>query len=329
MSVILRGSGAAIAIHELEGVIVTHALTVIIAANFPSSCITSQDHTASFATERALGSVTMLVSVTVMSTGRISDELVAPARTSSLSGPSSAWKRSIAGLNLTLTALRARIALLALTGCGALLLRAIDLSQWKRILIIVAGLAGIGVGLTATVGLLRHLAFPRGHGGRALALLTFGVVSVVILLDAGAVVRALGLAQGVPIQVPLARADADPVMALIAAGEVVWLAALVPFTASHAQLAGSLGAGDLARRSWRATALVLGAGIAPLGIAWYVREFNPGFPVRAGLVTVAFVLGLIAIAKVVGATRYLAAYLKEMLDPASTSALELSAWRRA
>jgi hypothetical protein len=181
----------------------------------------------------------------------------------------------------------------------------------------------------AIVGLSRHVGFPRGHSGRALGFLTFGVFALVVLLDIGAVIRALGIIEGMPIQIPLVSAGADPVMALVAAGEIMWLAALVPFTASHAQLASSLGAGDLARRAWRATALVLLAGVLPIGIAWAVREFNPAFPVRAGAVGAAFLLGVIAIAKVVGTTRYLTSYLKEMLDPASTSALELSAWRRA
>jgi len=270
----------------------------------------------------------MLKSVTTMS-GRISDQLVMASGVDSLSRPAYAWKRSVNGLNLTLAAMRARIALLALTGCFALLLRAIDLSQWKRIVIVSVGLAGIAIGITAIVGLSRHVGFPRRHGGRLLAFLTFGVIAAVVVLDAAAVMRALGFIEGVPIQLPLASANTDPSMALIAAGEIAWLAALVPFTASHAQLASSLGATDVAHRSWRATALVLAAGLFPLGIAWASSEFNLAFPYRAGLVAGAFVLGLIAIGKVVGATRYLTSYLKEMLDPASTSALELSAWRRA
>src|SRR5258706_9111069 len=127
-------------------------------ANFPTSCPIWSDS----GDEPSCGSGTILMGVRAMSTGRVSDELVMGAQ-DSRARPAFAWKRSIHGLNLTLAALRARIALLALTGCSALLLRAVDLSQWKRALFVTAGAAGIAIGVTALVGLSRHVGYPRGH----------------------------------------------------------------------------------------------------------------------------------------------------------------------
>ena len=214
------------------------------------------------------------------------------------------------GLSIFLNALRARIALWILAGAA---LVAVYASAPARSMLVAIAVAVLGAvtGGAMLLGIVRHGLFPRPHHGRWLALLAAAAHAVAL----AAAVRALG-------QAPL-----SPAAVLLP--ELVAFAAACPLMASHARLAASLDAPDLRRRAWRACGLVAFTTLVVVGIGWRWAAI-PGEWTRSALAAASALLVVLALAKVVGVSRFLVSYLRHMGEARfSESPAELRAWHRA
>jgi hypothetical protein len=227
-------------------------------------------------------------------------------------------------LAVFLNALRGRIVLWILLATAAVAGRAIDLNQWRRIVVVVTASLAIVLGSIMAYGLARHLASDGRRAGRLFGTLALALYALVIGVDAVALLAALGASFGSR-WVEQAGTPIDVVLL----GELTAFVALAPVAVSHGRLARALGAMDIRRRALNAALLVLFAALALSSVAW-TRLHAPaaGLAVAAG--TLAALLAVVALAKVLGVTRFLLAYLRTVEAPDSMDSLpELSAWHRA
>jgi hypothetical protein len=97
---------------------------------------------------------------------------------------------------------------------------------------------------------------------------------------------------------------------------------------SAASLAGALGARDVRRRAHGAALLVTITGLGLGALAYGYGRVAPHLGIA--LASAAAALIVLSLAKLLGATRFLLAYLRAMQSPTSRpSGLELEAWHRA
>lgn len=227
------------------------------------------------------------------------------------------------GLAAFLITLRVRLAALVLLSAGSLLGRALGSPALLKATLPVWSALGTALGILSCWALYRHLASiraGRGTGGLAWALFALATV-----FDAYALASLLGM-----IGPQLVAGVSLSVVRAVGLAELSAFAALAPAAASHARLAASVGAQDIEQRAQRAmryvTLVALVVVLVALGIA---SQKSLPEAVILGAAGVSVVIVILALGKVLGATRFLLAYLATMGQPESSSSIELRAWHRA
>lgn len=227
------------------------------------------------------------------------------------------------GLSTFLMTLRVRLLALVLLSAGTLLARAFHASPVVGAALPVWAVLGAGISIASCWGLWRHLTSVRD--GRVTGWLSWALFVVSTILDLYALVSVLGIvAPQLMFGVSL---DAGRAIALAELGAFV---ALAPVAASHAQVAAGVGGRDIQQRAWRAVRYVVLVFLIVLG-AGYAIVTQRALPEAIALAAVGLsvVLVILALAKVLGVTRFLLAYLRTMALAESSTSIELRAWRGA
>jgi hypothetical protein len=227
-----------------------------------------------------------------------------------------------AGLSAFLMTLRVRLAALVLLSAGTLLARAFHAAAVVAAALPTWSVIGAALSIVSCWGLGKHVgAMQRGRAAGWISLLLFALS---VALDVYALCVRFALVQPTVlagISFSLGR--------IVALAELTAFFALAPIAASHADVAAGSGGRDIAQRAGRAMRYVLLVTLIVVGLGWVTATQNVPEPVTLGLAGVSVVLVVLALAKVLGVTRFLLAYLRTLGQAESSTSMELKAWRGA
>jgi hypothetical protein len=227
------------------------------------------------------------------------------------------------GLAAFLTILRVRLAALVLLSAGTLLGRALGSAALLKGALPIWSALGTALGILSCWALSRHLSSVRA--GRGIGWLAWALFALATLFDAYALAILLGVTG--PQQVAGATLS---VVRAVGLAELLAFAALAPVAASHARVAALVGAQDIEQRAQRAMRYVTLVALVVAGVAVGIALEKPAHEaVVLGAAGVSIVVVILALAKVLGVTRFLLAYLGTMGQPDSSTSIELRAWHRA
>lgn len=242
------------------------------------------------------------------------------------------WRSSSGGLGIFANALRGKLMVTVLFYCLALLAIALKSPGFAHAVRITGPALGVILGLAMIVGIVRFTHFPLHIGGRVLAFVSLGLVLVSVVADGYAALLAMASAG---VRIPPAVSFNGVFAAswrlpwAISVSQIATLLALAVLVLAFRSLGKSVTANEIVHRSTTAAGFL---GIATafalqLQYVGFRGLLRPDALAAAGLVVLG--VSLLAVAKALGVTRFVQAYLRGLVERETGVPVSISAWRNA